>query len=325
MGLLGHLVTHRYLHCGGETEKVFPECRSRIITVRLGLYLSDLPSNLVSVDGWEEQLRHPIELLSIYQAWGSQYQNFYARELGDIHKSRRTALITWEPWELPVPGKSSSDQPCFTLKRIIAGDYDPYIRHWAEASKSLRIPYHLRPMHEMNGNWYPWCGTVNQNQPEEYVEAWRHLHDIFLEVGATQVSWLWCPYAASYPNSPKNAISCYYPGDAYVDWIGLDGYNWGTSQPWSRWQSFHEIFSPAYDIVTDLTDKPLLIAESASTESGGNKSEWIRSAFGELKDSFPRIVGFVWFNVKKECDWRIDSSVQALQAFRESVQDWPGP
>lgn len=288
----------------------------------LGLYLFDLPSNLGSISHWEEQLPHPLQLLSIYQAWGSQYQNFYSRELLQIHKLGHSALITWEPWELPVPGKSPQDQPCFTLRRIIAGDYDPYIRRWAQASKSSPTPYLLRPMHEMNGNWYPWCGTVNQNQPEEYVEAWRHLHDIFREVGATQVGWVWCPYASSYPDSPKNAISCYYPGDAYVDWIGLDGYNWGTSQPWSRWQSFDEIFSPAYDIVTNLTDKPLLIAESASSESGGSKSEWIRSAFGELKDSFPRIEGFVWFNAKKECDWRIDSSAQAQQAFRKAVRSW---
>jgi len=173
----------------------------------------------------------------------------------------------------------------------------------------------------MNGNWYPWCGTVNENQPEEYVQTWRYLHDIFREVGATQVRWVWCPYACSYPDSPRNTISCYYPGDAYVDWIGLDGYNWGTTQPWSRWQSFAEIFSPAYDIVTHLTDKPLMIAESASSESGGSKAEWIRS-LEKLKNSFPRLDGFIWFNVQKECDWRIDSSAQALQAFKDTVQSW---
>jgi beta-mannanase len=290
--------------------------------VRFGLYLFDLPSNLESVHSWEAKLGHPVDLLSIYQAWGSRYRHFYARELRDIHYSGRTPLITWEPWDLPLSKKSPQDQPSFSLRRILAGDYDHYIRNWAHESKVLGLPYFLRPMHEMNGNWYPWCGTVNQNQPEDYVQAWRHLHDIFSESKANQVTWVWCPYAASYPDSSKNAISCYYPGDKYVDWIGLDGYNWGTSQAWSRWQTIDEIFSPAYETVSRLADKPILIAESASTETGGKKSEWIRSGLAKLNESFPKIDGFVWFNVRKECDWRIDSSMPALNAFRETLQYW---
>ena len=290
--------------------------------MHLGLYLFDLPNALPTVDLWERHLGRPIHLLSIYQAWGSPYRNFYSTELHEIHKTGRTAFITWEPWQLPVSGQSPEDQPEFSLKRILAGDYDEYIWSWARASKSLGLRYFLRPMHEMNGNWYPWCGTVNQNQPEEYVETWKYLHGIFRTVGATEVAWVWCPYASSYPDSPKNAFSCYYPGDAYVDWIGLDGYNWGNSQPWSRWQTFDEIFSSGYEIVTRLTDKPLLIAETASAESGGNKSQWIRSGFEALKKSFRRIEAVVWFNVQKEADWRIDSSEEALQAFRETVRNW---
>jgi beta-mannanase len=290
--------------------------------VHLGLYLFELPSGLEAVDSWEEQLGHPVDLLSIYQAWRSPYRNLYTKELREIQRSGRTALVTWEPWELPVPGASPLHQPSFTLRNILAGHYDDYIKTWAQASKSLCIPYLLRPMHEMNGNWYPWCGTVNHNRPEEYVETWRYLHDIFRLAGATDVAWVWCPYAFSFPDSPENAISCYYPGDAYVDWIGLDGYNWGTSQPWSRWQSFVELFSAGYEIVTGLTDKPLLIAESASTEKGGSKAKWITSAFESLKDSFPRIEGLVWFNIQKECDWQIDSSDATVQAFREACKRW---
>jgi beta-mannanase len=319
--MLGDLVTRRHLFCSDQTKKISSLYCLSVVIVRLGLYLFDLPSRLESVGHWEKQLGHPVQLLSIYQAWGSKYRNFYAKELREIHKTARTALITWEPWALPLPGQSQG-QPLFALRSILAGDYDDYISSWARASKSLGVPYLLRPMHEMNGNWYPWCGTVNGNQPEEYVEAWKYLHGIFRAVGATQVAWVWCPYASSYPDSPKNTISCYYPGDAYVDWIALDGYNWGKTQPWSRWENFSEIFATGYNIVTRLTDKPVLIAETASTEIGGSKSEWIRSTLERLKESFPRIEGIVWFNVQKECDWRIDSSEGALRAFRETVQNW---
>jgi beta-mannanase len=290
--------------------------------MRLGLYLLDLPQASSSIDLWEDNLRWPVELLGIYQAWQSPYRGFYSQELREIHRTGRTPMITWEPWELPVPGKPPHDQAEFSLKRILAGDYDKYIWTWAKASKSLALPYLLRPMHEMNGNWYPWCGTVNGNQPGEYVEAWRYLHGMFQAAGATQVSWVWCPYIFSFPEWQKNTIPCYYPGDAYVDWIALDGYNWGDSQSWSRWQSFEELFSSGYEHVTRLTDKPLLIAEIASAETGGNKSLWIRSALEALTRSFPRVEGLVWFNIKKECDWRINSSTTALLAFREGLQNY---
>jgi beta-mannanase len=289
--------------------------------VHLGLYLLELPHALPSVDLWERNLKWPVEWLSIYQAWQSPYRDFYSHALSEINRTGRTAIVTWEPWALPVPGKAPHDQIRFSLKRILAGNYDEYIWNWAQTSKSVSLPYFLRPMHEMNGNWYPWCGTVNGNQPEEYVRAWRYLHGIFQAAGATQVSWVWCPYAVSFPRWDKNAISCYYPGDAYVDWVALDGYNWGNTQTWSRWQTFEETFSSGYEAITRLTDKPLLIAEVASAESGGDKSLWIRSAFEAWIQSFPRIEGLIWFNVNKECDWRINSSAGALLAFREGLQN----
>jgi len=290
--------------------------------MQLGLYLFDVPTALDSVCLWEKRLKRPVDIVSLYQAWDSTYRKFCAEKLREIHQSGRTALITWEPWKLPRAGKAKQDQPSFTLRRILGGDYDHYISSWAQQSKSAGIPYLLRPMHEMNGNWYPWCGSVNQNQPQDYIEVWRYLHGLFHELGATQISWVWSPYAESFPPARDNVLSRYYPGDDYVDWVALDGYNWGTSMPWSRWQTFQEIFSSAYESITQITNKPLLIAETACAENGGSKSQWIRSGLETLGESFPRIAGLVWFNVRKECDWRIDSSRASLRAFRQTVQNW---
>jgi beta-mannanase len=289
--------------------------------MRLGLYLLELPERLSNIDVWERTLEWPIEWVSIYQAWQSPYRDFYSRELGDIHKTGRTPIITWEPWQLPVAGRPPQDQVGFSLKRILSGEFDKYVWTWARASRALGVPYLLRPMHEMNGNWYPWCGTVNGNRPEEYVETWRYLHEIFKAAGASQVLWVWSPYAVSFPEWDNNSISCYYPGDTYVDWVALDGYNWGDSQPCSTWQTFEELFASGYEHVTRLTNKPLLIAEIASAESGGNKSLWIKSAFEVLTRSYPRVEGLVWFNIAKECDWRIDSSSATLLAFREGLHN----
>jgi len=79
----------------------------------------------------------------------------------------------------------------------------------------------------MNGNWYPWSEQVNGNHPSQFVQAWQHVHDIFTKLGVTNVTWVWSPnveYGGSIP------LSELYPGSNYVDWVGIDGYNWSTVQ-----------------------------------------------------------------------------------------------
>ena len=110
---------------------------------------------------------------------------------------------------------------------MIEGHHDAYIREFAEAAKAWGHPFFLRFNWEMNGNWFPWSEGVNGNQPGEYVAAWRHVHDIFTQVGATNATWVWCPNVD--PASKLHDLASLYPGDAYVDWTGLDGYNWGTN------------------------------------------------------------------------------------------------
>jgi endoglucanase len=103
-----------------------------------------------------------------------------------------------------------------------------------------------------------------------------------------------------------------------MDWLALDGYNWGTSQSWSNWQSFDEIFSAAYSRILKLAPgKPVLIAEIGCAEPGGSKPDWIRDAFKEIASCYKQIRAIIWFHIDKECDWRLDSSPESLHAFKE--------
>ncbi len=118
-------------------------------------------------------------------------------------------------------------------------------------------------------------------------------------------------------STPLEAL---YPGDAYVDWLGLDGYNWGTSAPGKSWQSFAQVFGATYADLTALSAKPLLIAKTASAEAGGDKADWIADAYSaRTLRQFPRIRGIIWFNEDKETDWRIESSASAQAAFAQAV------
>ncbi len=239
--------------------------------------------------------------------------------------------ILWETGHLPV----ITWQPQTDLASIIAGEWDPYILDWAQAAREYGHPVMLRFGHEMNGTWYPWCGVRNggggttgygdpekPDGPERYVDAYRHIHDLFERIGARNVIWVWAPNEGNPVGERWNKIENYYPGDGYVDWLGMDGYNWGTSRPWSHWRSFDELFGELYRRLTALAPgKPVMIAEFASSEEGGDKALWIGEAFRHLKESYPHVKAFVWFDIVKETDWAIDSSPESLAAFRRAMRD----
>lgn len=167
----------------------------------------------------------------------------------------------------------------------------------------------------MNGAWYPWAEAVNGNTPGSYVEAWRRVHTLFREEGAVNVSWIWSPLVRSLGSLP---LSNFYPGDDYVDWVGLDGYNGGTALEWGGWISFEKLFGASLSELQTFTKKPIAICEMGSAEQGGDKGEWIRQFFDALK-RHPEIESFTWFNFNKGTDWRITSSPSAARSFAEGI------
>jgi hypothetical protein len=219
-------------------------------------------------------------------------------------------LVTWEPHE-------------HNLDDLVAGKHDDVLKKRAQAVKALGAQIFLRWGHEMNGNWYEWSGAANggeaANAPAKYIAAWRHVHDLFKKEGATNVVWVWCPLVADVPNEPWNHWTNYYPGDDYVDWVGLDAYNWGSSSNCCVWQSFPTLIRRLY--VDYAGKKPLIIPETASAELGGSKAEWIDEMHTTLMENFPEIKAVVWFDIKKETDWQIASSPAALKAYKAMALD----
>lgn len=267
----------------------------------------------------ETEYKTPLDLISVYRAWHQCSIEDDLPWLERLAHLSREILLTWEPWKIPASNRKPYDQPDFSLKTIFSGKYDKYIRSFAKALTGFPRTVYLRPMHEMNGNWYPWCGTVNDNTPGDFLKAWNHIRDIFAGEGADRLQWVWCPYVQSYPPEAFNRMENYFPGDDVLDWVALDGYNWGATREWSSWQSFEGIFAPAYNELNKMTRRPLMIAETACAEEGGRKDEWIMDAFQALRTVFTRVRILVWFDINKECDWRISSSPEALTAFQTNA------
>ncbi|HEY6951770.1 MAG TPA: glycosyl hydrolase [Bacteroidota bacterium] len=267
----------------------------------------------------------PIAIEMFYTGWPSNKTPDFPFTVCDtIVKKGSYPHVTWEPWTGGNP---------YGLDPIINGWWDAYLTGYANQVKFWAKPLFIRVGHEMNGDWYPWGGKNNgggtlngfgdstkPDGPERFVAAFRHIRHIFDSAGVTNVSWIWSPNNFSSSGDAWNTPERYYPGDDVVDWIGLDGYNWGTSQTWSGWSSFYSTFSDCYNRFSSY-GKPMMIAEFASTELGGDKSQWIRDVFLYTKGLFPKIKALTWFNTNKETDWRINSTVAAAVAYQQSVAD----
>ncbi|HEY2515182.1 MAG TPA: glycosyl hydrolase [Polyangiaceae bacterium] len=224
-------------------------------------------------------------------------------------------MITWMPYGNGDP-----------LDEIIAGTHDAAITAQAQSAKALGAQILMRWGHEMNGNWYPWAGANNggadagaTGAADKYVAAWKHVHDLFGQAGATNVVWVWCINVADVPEESWNHWSNYYPGDAYVDWVGLDAYNWGTSSSCCVWQSFSELVDSSYNDYAGK--KPIMLPETASAEVGGDKAAWINDMHQQIKTNYKAIHGVVWFDINKETDWRIASSPATLASYKAMALD----
>ena len=273
----------------------------------VGFYVPGAPLSLTPLSALEAQIGSGAKVSNYFQ---NTSQGFTATQAGSAVAHGATPLITLEFWN-PANGVN---QPSFSLKSISGGAFDTYLHQYARDAKAFGSEVWLRPLHEMNGNWYPWGGAVNGNSPTDFAPAWRHIHDIFAAEGATNVKFVWSPNADSVPGGSANAISAYWPGDAYVDYLALDGYNFGSGTG-STWRTFGEVFGSGYAAVTAMSAKPLFIAETACSPVGGNKAAWIADMFASIPARYPRIVGTTWFNANKEHDWRVESSPESLAAF----------
>lgn len=277
----------------------------------LGVFLAGSPEDVGRIDRYTALVGKPPAVLMWYHDWA--HGGFNKGIMDGIAARGVTPMVTWEPWDYTA----GIVQPAYALRTIASGTYDDYIRQYARDSAAWGQPYYLRFAHEMNGDWYPWGRGISGNTPADFIAAWRRVHDIFQQEGATNVRWVWSPNVAD-PNSTPFAEL--YPGDAYVDWVGVVGYNWGASYSWSGWVSFAALFGPSYAQLITLTQKPLMITEVGSSETGGDKASWIlQGLLNDLPLRFPRVRAVLWFNANQEADWAITTSPAALEAFRRVV------
>lgn len=267
------------------------------------------------VEAFDKTVATNTNMVMFFKNW-ENHQAFDETEYVKAYELGKIPVLAWEPWD---PKGDTKTQPKYTLDTIISGNHDGYIRSWARAIKDMRVPIGIRFAHEMNGFWYPWNvhDEGSGNSPQKYVDAWRHVHDIFTEEEAINVMWIWSPNVNRY--LADTALASVYPGDEYVDAAGMVGYGTRVGE------TAYDTFGSTIAEIRTFTQKPILITETGAEEQDDmSKAVWINSLY-EMLQGDPSMIGFIWFNEKKRANWKVDTSDSAVEAFHNGAVTYMQP
>jgi len=310
-------------------------------TVQFGMYDAGIPWDLTmtSIRNLDTALNRHSSIVHWYAQWGDPGSGVFTanqpamlaavRNYSSVGVTGATPLITWEAWG-PAPMTVANNT--FPLSKIAAGTFDVYIDSWAVGLRTYGGPVMLDFGHEMDGNWYPWGYGVNGNTVADYIAAFRHVHDRFVLAGASNVQFVWNPNVW---NAAGVDQTVFYPGDAYVDWMAIDVYNWGANGGGWGSLAYGLTVVNTYARVAALNiSKPMMLAEYASAEPvaadppGVTKGQWILDAAAAMGIQFPRLQAAIWFSdtgTTFALDSSADSMAGAKTAFGGCGAPSPSP
>lgn len=283
----------------------------------LGAFVEGMQADPERLTDLEAKIGEQVGIASYYYGYGDVFPAAPERHFSD--QGRRRVLVSW-------------DMGPTRFAEWSRGRHDSYLDRIAAAARAYPHELYVRPWPEMNGDWQSFQPTADGDQPHggtyrQFKRAWRHVVTYLREHGADNLRWVFNPTADTYAETtPVRAI---WPGAAYVDVLGLDGFNWGADEGWGRWRSFRAVFTAQYRRLTALAPRlPVWICEVASKEPAiddgapvdprRSKAAWVRSMLAER--SMPRVRALIWFHADKERDWRIDSSAHPLRVLRRALR-----
>jgi hypothetical protein len=276
------------------------EAHPEVASFLFGAAVDDLPSGRRRLPLLEAGLGRPVDIASTYVDWSYVFPGPNERWMSAGGK--RAVLLSWEPW-----GHRFSD--------VTGHRRDSYLQAVANAVSAFPADLYVRPWPELNGNWSTWQPTADGRKkdggtPAEFVAAWRYVVSFFRHRGIHNLKFVFNVDASNGPaGTPVPDI---WPGSAYVDVLGIDGFNWSDRRP----RSFEEIFAPMYALLTRLgPGLPVWIAEFGCAPGPG-RPDWLADMM--TTRAFPRLRAVVYYDVKARVDFRLDDP--ARQAIRARLR-----
>jgi hypothetical protein len=260
----------------------------------IGVYVPGVPESAAALTAFTKSTGVQPRLVMYFSGWKEQFQRKFADA---VSAAGGVPLVQIETGNLP-------------LARISAGEQDGYLVRFAQQIKSYARPVVVSFDHEMNGTWYKW-GWKNVT-PDQYIGAYRHIVDVFRLLGVSNVTWMWTVNA--YADAPTliSPATEWWPGNAYVGWVGIDGHFLTASE------NFTGLFQPVINDIRTVTNKPILLAETAIALSAGQTALMGDLFAGVQSDG---LLGLVWFDAKGNQDFRLASSA-SIAAFEHAVKEY---
>lgn len=245
--------------------------------------------------------------------------DFDAPKMSEIVAGGAIPLVSWELDDYT----GGVTQPAYSNLSFSRGDHDAALIAWLTSAATWGKPFVLRFFWEMNGGDYPWGYNHNGNSPGSFIDAWRYVAQLVYD-HAHLAQNLWCP-AIDFPVWNQLPFELLWPGDRFVDNVGLDGYNNPASQthvPNGAWISFEDVIRPCLDRLLQMphVPKPVILAEVGCHKTGGDRAAWIQDMGVSLQTM--NVQALVWWNNvlgNGSLDCRLDGDAATLAAWRALV------
>ncbi|MFN3402806.1 MAG: glycosyltransferase [Cytophagaceae bacterium] len=268
-----------------------------------GIHLTSFNIGNDIIPGRNQEDSLSYKVFSVKQNWGESIDRLSFDFFDKVASKGGITMIAWEPYGI----NAHSDSVRSIFHAIHAGEMDDYINDYARYIKAIRLPVFIRfashPDNKLNIN------TTNKNYDKDYCKAWRHIVRLFKAKGVSNAIWVFNPkYSTGFNN--------FYPGNEYVDWVGVTCLNYGLASKDKKWKTFEEIYQPYSNMLKDLNiDKPVMLTEFGCTKFGGSQEGWLENAWNKLI-SYKEIKSVVLYKFSNDkdwpCEWRPDKESQFI-------------
>lgn len=275
--------------------------------------------DVTKLSNFEKNIDSKVAIANFFSEWSYLENPKLLVNLKEMSSYGWTPMISSNPFFFKSCPKSNHS----IYKTIAMGECDEFLSRIANNMKQFEGQILLRFAWEMNLPDIWWSISKTNSSPEEFVQAWQRIHTIMRIEGAENVKLVLSLNTSSGKTVPYSEL---FPGDEYVDWVAIDGYNWGTSVSWSGWTSFDGVFRKSYEELTALTTKPVMLSEVSSSPIGGSKAGWFDDMLNnQIPYKYNAVRAIVFFNENKDhnegVDWSIDSSSDTLFTVKGALKN----
>jgi len=311
-----------------ETRAFYEKYFDADASLTWGIFEPDTAEfDYTKLKGYEAFFEYEFPIILNYSEFQNTYRHPNLKQRLETARNHGKVLVL--TLQTPLGGMPDGSNQVY---KILNGEYDRFLADYAQVIADFGHPVMFRLGNEMNGDWCDYSAFHTSKDTVIFREWWKYVYGFFERAGANaNTIWVWNPNGVSFPNFKWNDELMYYPGDQYVDVVGLTKYNTGTYyyRYGERWQEFHELYDDIYARYIKHYGQSLMIPEFASASMGGDKEQWVINMFEHIRN-YDRIKMAIWWD---GCDWDaegniarsyfIDETPGLMEIFRQNLRpDW---